>query len=85
MQVAATTMETMAETAFAQIHCKCGAGPFDDRETWVAHVRDGMPQRKARKRRDFQAEEAEQQALESYIGSHGILPEENQEKERERL
>lgn len=69
----ATKMGAVIETAYSTIRCKCGAGPFVDRETWVRHVREGVPPRQQRKRRDYRAEEAEQKELEEYIGSHGIV------------
>lgn len=80
-----TEMGTIAETAYAPITCKCGAGPFEDREAWVAHVRDGMPVTTRRKRPDFRRQEEEQSLMMGYIASHGILgilPEETNEKER---
>jgi len=77
----------MPETVFAPINCKCGAGPFEDREAWVEHVREGMPSiSRPRKRPDFRRQEAEQSVMMDYIASHGIvgiLPEENQRKESE--
>lgn len=79
-------MTTMAETAYLQIQCKCGAGPFEDRETWVEHVRQGMPQIAPRQGRpDFRKQEQEQATMMHYIGEHGILeilPEESNSKER---
>lgn len=69
----------------APISCKCGAGPFEDREAWVSHVRNGMPTiPKSRKHPDFRKQDAEQSEMMNYISSHGIrgiLPEENHEKE----
>ena len=80
-----TAMGAMVEPAYAPITCKCGAGPFEDREAWVAHVRDGMPVTTRRKRPDFRRQEEEQSMMMDYIASHGILgilPEENNRKER---
>lgn len=77
----ATEMGT-TETAYASIRCKCGAGPFEDREAWVVHVREGMPVFPRRKRPDFRRQEADQAAMMDYCASHGILPEENHGKER---
>lgn len=76
-------MGAMSEIAYAPIMCKCSAGPFEDREAWVAHVREGMPPIPRRKRPDFRRSEAEQSAMMDYIASHGIvgiLPEETNGK-----
>jgi len=81
MWVATMEQGTILETVFATIWCKCGAGPFEDREAWVVHVREGMPTIARTKRPDFRRQEAEQAIMMGYIASHGILPEETIEKE----
>lgn len=81
MWVATMEQGQVFETSYAVIWCKCGAGPFDDRESWVVHVRDKMPIiTRQSKRPDFRRQEAEQSNMMDYIASHGILPEETTEK-----
>jgi len=66
-------IQSASEASLSVINCKCGAGPFPDREAWMVHVREGMPPTPRRRRPDFRKQEEEQAAMMNYIAAHGIL------------